>query len=60
MLFDEIEAECPGIDILKQLDKKIAWLNVSPEYMETVSNPREEIKDLLKLDYEEEKGVKIE
>lgn len=60
MLFDDIETECPGIDILKHLDGQIDWMEIEPEFIEKASNPRKEIKDLLKLEYEKDKGVKIE
>lgn len=54
MLFDEIEKEFPGIDILRHLDSEIKWLK-DDTYLKTVSDPRKAIKGLLRLDYEEEK-----
>jgi len=47
-----IESEYPGIDILSELDKKLAWWKKHPDELENGKFPRGQLCDWFEKEYE--------
>jgi len=55
ILFDSVATEYHGINILKQLDKKISWWNEHPDALKPKANPRKKLEEWFKAEYEFQK-----
>lgn len=51
-LFRHIEGEYPGIDILRELDKKISWWDKHPDALDSTTSPRQKLAEWFLKEYE--------
>jgi len=51
-LFHHVEEEYPGIDILKELDKKIIWWEEHPDALKPSANPRIQLAEWFEKEHE--------
>jgi len=51
-LFHHINGDYPGIDILKELDKKIAWWKEHPDALKPSARPREKLFEWFEKEHE--------
>jgi len=51
-LFHHVEGEYPGIDILKELDKKIAWWKKHLDALKPSASPRQKLCEWFEQEYE--------
>ena len=54
-LFHYIEEEYPGINILKELDKKIVWWKERPDALKPGANPRQKLAEWFENEHEFQK-----
>lgn len=56
IMFNHVYEDYPGIDILRELEKKISWWDEHPEALELADSPRQKLVEWFEKEYEFQNG----